>query len=100
MKRIRIAVLGVLAAVAVAVSAPAFGDGSPINVNTANEAELVVVNGIGRSKAKAIIAHREANGDFATVDDLRDVSGIGDKLLERVRPQVTVGEQASEKQTN
>ena len=100
MNRMKIVFLSVLAVFAVAMASPALGGETPININTATEAELVVVNGIGSSKAKAIIAHREQNGEFATVDDLRDVRGIGDKLLERVRPQVTVGNRAAEKQTN
>ena len=70
-------------------------DGQPINVNTANAAELATLKGIGDAKAKAIIAYREKNGPFKTVDDLNNVSGIGDRMLNNLRPQVTVGDTAS-----
>ena len=60
--------------------------------NTASVAELTAISGIGPSKAKAIVDYREAHGPFASVDDLQSVTGIGDKLLDRMRPQVTVGE--------
>jgi competence protein ComEA len=63
----------------------------PVNVNTASVEELVEVNGIGNAKAQAIIAYRDQNGPFGSVDDLRQVSGIGAKILERIRPQVTTG---------
>ncbi|MCX8071088.1 MAG: helix-hairpin-helix domain-containing protein [Candidatus Binatia bacterium] len=66
----------------------------PINVNTATMAELMSIKGIGEAKARAIIEHREKHGPFKTVDELKNVTGIGDKLLATLRPQVTVGEPA------
>lgn len=80
-----------MAALVIALAAPGLGETAPININTATVAELATINGIGPAKAKAIVDHREENGSFASVDDLRSVSGIGDKLLDRMRPQVTVG---------
>lgn len=62
-----------------------------VNLNSASEAELVALKGIGPAKAKAIIEHREKNGPFKSVDDLRLVRGIGDKLLEQLRPELSVG---------
>ncbi len=88
MKRLFVALI---AASAVATAAPATGETPPVDVNTASVAELTSINGIGPSKAKAIVEHRDANGSFASVEDLQSVRGIGDKLLERLRPQVTVG---------
>lgn len=69
-----------------------------VNVNTATTAELVALKGIGEVKAKAIVDYREKNGPFKTVDDLKLVRGIGDKLLEDLRPQVTTGAVAENKQ--
>ncbi len=67
----------------------------PINVNTASMAELMSIKGIGEAKARAIIEHREKHGPFKTVDELKNVSGIGDKLLATLKPHVTVGEAAA-----
>ena len=66
-------------------------EGAPVNVNTASAAELATLKGIGQSKAQAIVEHRDKNGQFRSVDDLQLVRGIGDKMLEQLRPQVTVG---------
>ncbi len=67
----------------------------PVNVNTASMAELMAIKGIGEAKARAIIEHREKHGPFRTVDELKNVSGIGDKLLATLRTQVTVGDAAA-----
>lgn len=50
-----------------------------VNINTATQAELETLSGIGEATAKKIIAYREAKGTFKTVEDLKNVSGIGDK---------------------
>ena len=63
----------------------------PIDINTADAAALQTLPGIGEVKAAAIIAHREANGPFATVDDLKNVKGVGEKTLENLKEQITVG---------
>lgn len=62
-----------------------------VDVNTASMEQLNAISGIGDAKAQAIIEYREKNGPFQSVDDLVHVSGIGDKLLARLRPQLTVG---------
>ena len=61
-----------------------------ININTADSAELQKISGIGESKAAKIIAYREANGKFKSVEDLTNVSGIGDKTLSSIRDQICV----------
>ncbi len=61
-----------------------------INLNTATEADLQTISGIGAKRAADIIAYREENGKFKSIDDLKSVSGIGDKTLENLRPHVTV----------
>lgn len=61
-----------------------------VNINTANTDELQALNGIGPSKASAIVSYREENGLFQTVEDLGQVSGIGEKSLEKIKAQITV----------
>ena len=58
-------------------------DQATININLASEGELVSLNGIGSSKAQAIILYREMFGDFKTVDELAKVKGIGTKTVEK-----------------
>lgn len=66
-----------------------------VNINTASVADLTALKGVGEAKAKAIVEHREKAGPFKSVDDLAEVKGIGPKLLEQIRPQVTVGAMAA-----
>lgn len=68
------------------------GKSALVNLNTATEAELQTVSGIGQKKAQDIIAYRETNGKFKSVDDLKNVSGIGAKTLEKLKDYVTVDE--------
>jgi len=63
-----------------------------VNINTANAEELATLNGIGKAKAEAIVTYRTANGNFKTVDDLSKVKGIGGKIIEKIKPEATVGE--------
>jgi competence protein ComEA len=63
---------------------------APVNINTADSAALESLPGVGPALAQRIIAFRDANGPFATVDDLLDVSGIGDKTLDGFRDGITV----------
>ena len=62
-----------------------------VNLNTATKAELEAVKGVGPKKAEAIIAYREKNGLFKTVDDLKNVNGFGDKTVAKMRSELTVG---------
>jgi competence protein ComEA len=63
-----------------------------VNINTADaEALAAAMDGVGVSKAHAIVAYRKANGPFRSVDDLTGVKGVGDKTVERNRDKVTVG---------
>lgn len=61
-----------------------------ININEATEADLLTLQGIGPSKAAAIIGYREENGPFATVEELMNVSGIGEKTFEALEPFIRV----------
>lgn len=65
-------------------------NGSLININQAPAGELVKLDGIGETKAAAIIRYRNENGGFKSVDELINVSGIGQKTLEKIRNFVTV----------
>lgn len=65
--------------------------GTPIDVNTATEAQLEGLKGIGPAKAKTIIEYRTKNGPFKSVDDLEKVKGIGKKTIDGFRADVTVG---------
>lgn len=61
-----------------------------VNVNSATNAELETLPGIGEVIAQAIVDHRTENGPFTSVEQLVDVSGIGDATLENIRELVTV----------
>ena len=61
-----------------------------ININTASKEELLTVTGIGESKAVAIIKYREENGEFQTIEDIKNVTGIGDSLFEKIKEYITV----------
>ncbi len=68
-----------------------------VNINTASQAELEALQGIGPTKAKAIIEYREKVGLFASIDDLEKVSGIGSGTVKQLRDVVTVeGEKSAE----
>lgn len=61
-----------------------------ININTADEATLDTLPGIGPSKAKRIIEYREQNGPFKSIEELKNVSGIGEKTFEQLKDLITV----------
>lgn len=61
-----------------------------INLNKANENELQNLPGIGPSKAAAILEYRETKGPFKSVEDLKNISGIGDKTFEKFKDLITV----------
>ena len=62
-----------------------------VNINTADAATLDTLPGIGASTAAKIVADREANGPFKTIEDLKRVSGIGDKKFTQLEGCITVG---------
>ena len=61
-----------------------------VNLNIADEAALTTLSGIGPSKAQSIISYREENGGFQTIEDLKKVTGIGDKTYEKLKDLITV----------
>lgn len=80
-----------------ALFAPAFA-ASPVDINTADAQALADgLNGIGLSKAQAIVAYRNEHGPFRSADDLTEVKGIGQALVEKNRDTIVVGGKAKAK---
>ena len=79
-------VLFALAAAATAADSPSLV--GVVNVNTASSEELQLLPGIGASRADALIALRKQRGGFKSIDELKDVKGIGDTGLAKMRPYV------------
>ena len=65
------------------------GDGK-VNLNKASEAELQTLTGVGPAKATAIIEYRDQNGGFKKVEEIMEISGIGEKTFEKFKDQITV----------
>ena len=63
--------------------------GALLDLNTADQAALETLPGIGKALAQRILAYREAHGPFSSVDELQAVDGIGPGILARLRPYVT-----------
>ncbi len=100
--QIYVPVLGEIAATPPPVSAPPVVDtpgsrmggitiGGLININIANQADLEMLPGIGPATAANIIAHREANGPFATIEEIMDVPGIGEGKFATIKELITIG---------
>ena len=62
-----------------------------VNINTATEAELDALPGIGEAKAKAIVQYRNENGKFKSISDIKNVKGIGDGIFNDIKGLITVG---------
>ena len=73
-----------------AAGVPGTAVGGKVNINTADEAGLDTLPRVGPAMATRIIAYREANGRFTTIEDLMNVTGVGDKTFEGLRDLVTV----------
>ena len=65
-------------------------DGGKVNLNKASEAELQTLTGVGPAKATAIIEYRDQNGGFKKVEEIMEISGIGEKTFEKFKDQITV----------
>lgn len=74
-----------------AVAGQTLDAGGKVNINTATVEQLDSLPGVGESTAKKIIADREENGPFGSPEDLKRVSGIGDKKYEDLADLITVG---------
>lgn len=82
-----------LAAAMFFVSAVCFAAGS-VNINSADAQTLASLKGIGPAKAAAIVADRDANGPFVSVEDLVRVKGIGEQTVEMNKEVMTVSDEA------
>lgn len=65
-------------------------DSSLVNLNTADSMELQQLPGVGPAKAQAILSYREENGAFNSVDDLLQISGFGEKTVDKLREMVSL----------
>ena len=82
-------------ALCLAMVLPAFA-ATPVNVNKADAQTIATsLDGIGISKAQAIVAYRDAHGPFKSVDDLGNVKGVGAKTLDRNRDAIRLNGSAS-----
>ncbi|XIF19671.1 MAG: ComEA family DNA-binding protein [Acetilactobacillus jinshanensis] len=61
-----------------------------INLNSADEKQLQSIDGIGEKRAEKIVEYRKSHGNFKQIDDLKKISGIGDKFLANIKVHVTV----------
>jgi competence protein ComEA len=74
-----------------AAAVPVQQASQPVNINTADAATLAgSLRGVGTKKAEAIVAYRSEHGPFKSVDELVNVKGIGEKMLEQLRPLVSL----------
>jgi competence protein ComEA len=72
---------------------PTLALASSVDINHADVATLsTALKGIGDKKAQAIIDYRDEHGSFQSIDELVNVPGIGDKMLQRLRSQLSLGE--------
>ncbi|MCR5678442.1 MAG: helix-hairpin-helix domain-containing protein [Agathobacter sp.] len=65
-------------------------DSGKVNINLADSTELMTIPGIGATKAAAIVAYREANGKFQHIEDIVNVSGIGDSTYQNMKDYITI----------
>jgi competence protein ComEA len=91
MDTLKIVILAAMLSLSLSLSAA-----QAVNINTASKAELMSVRGIGEKRAEAIIAYRDKNGPFKSVEDLESVQGIGPAILKDNRESLTVGEVAKQ----
>jgi competence protein ComEA len=64
--------------------------GSLVNINTADMTSLQVLSGVGPVTAQKIVDYREAHGQFKSIEDIKNVSGIGEKTYEKLKDHICV----------
>jgi competence protein ComEA len=65
---------------------------APVNLNTANQAQLESLPGVGAKAAQRILEYRQKNGSFKKIEDLMNVKGIGEKSFLKLKPLLTVSD--------
>ena len=65
-------------------------ESTKVNINSATKEELLSLTGIGESKALAIIEYRNSNGLFKSIEDIKNVSGIGEALFAKIKENITI----------
>ncbi|KIL46063.1 helix-hairpin-helix domain-containing protein [Jeotgalibacillus campisalis] len=66
------------------------GQSQKININTADASVLENIPGVGPAKAQAIMVYRETEGDFKTIEEIKNISGIGDKTFDKMKESIDV----------
>lgn len=72
------------------VEPPGRSSDGKININTADSTQLQELNGVGPATAEKIIDYRKQNGRFQSIEDIKNVSGIGDKTYEKLKDHIRV----------
>jgi competence protein ComEA len=96
--RIMMAAITAIALSATALSAqskapvpkPTATAAAPVNLNTATAEQLATIPGVGPKMAERIIDYRQKNGGFKKIEDLMNVSGVGEKSFLKMKPLITV----------
>ena len=91
MKKVLVALFLVCFLAVTAAPAVMAADGK-ININAASVDELTQLQKVGPKTAERIVAYRQAHGPFKTIDDLKNVKGVGDKILELNKERITIGD--------
>jgi len=86
-----VAVMIMGAGLAASADQSQLADSGKININTATAEQLTALNGIGQAYAARIVAYRQTHGKFTSVDQLKNIKGIGDRTVEKNRGRMTVG---------